>query len=272
MQVSTVPTNTSRFVYCSVDKSRYIIDDPITQTRVGCLGGGEEKYEFKMKDGTKNTLQRTLSRLDGGTRSYLLTKYNPSRIWIGSVDAENLMVDLYNRDIISEDEFIHYRSTEDEMVCGTDRKSGDQGLVPDQPNIYQAFRALGQEKWQKAQHLEGEERDKMLKRSEMFTRLAGILKSVYGEVQGIVTNQMMCESFHRSLEQINSPYFSDEKNQETLTKFLEKVKDEVGDSLEEIASPHKSAQEKEKRFRAWEEEQFYQEMRGKIIYNGYSVF
>lgn len=267
MQVSTAPTSTSRFVYCSADKSRYIMDDPVTQTRVGCFGG-DEKYEFKMKDGTKNTLQRALSRLDGGTRSYLLTKYNPSQIWINSIDAENMMVDLYNRDIISEDEFLHYASVDDEMVCGTGRKSGDQGLVPDQPNIYQAFKALGQEKWEKAQHLEGEERDKMLKKSEMFTRLAGILKSVYGEVQGIVTNKMMCESFHRSLQEINSPYFSDEKNQETLAKFLEKVKDEVGDSLDEIASPKESEQEKLRRLRAWEEEQFYQKMRNKMIYNG----
>ncbi len=271
MQVSTAPTSTSRFVYCSTDKKNYVIDDPVTQTRVGCFGS-DEKYEFKMKDGTKNTLQRALSRLNGETRSYLLAKYNPSRIWLDGIDAQNLMVDLYNRDIISEDEFLNYKSVSDEMVCGTDRKSGDQGLVPDQPNIYQAFKALGQEKWEKAQHQEGEEREILLKKSEMFTRLAGILKSVYGEVQGIVTNQMMCESFHRSLEQINSPYFSDEKNQETLTKFLEKVKDEVGDSLEEIASPHESAQEKKKRFRAWEEEQFYQEMRSKIIHNGYSVF
>lgn len=264
MQVSTRPTSTGRFVYCSTDKKGYIIDDPVTQTRTVCLSG-DENYEFKMKDGTKNTLQRALSRLDGGTRSYLLTKYNPSRIWISSIDAQNMMVDLYNRDIISEDEFIHYSDVNDEMVCGTGMKSGNQGLVPDQPNIYQAFQALGQEKWEKAQHREGEEREILLKKSEMFTRLAGILKSVYGEVQGIVTNKMMCESFHRSLQEINSPYFSDKKNQETLVKFLKKAKKEMDDSLEEIASPKESEQEKLRRLRAWKEEQIYREMRNKVV-------
>ncbi len=265
MQVSTAPTSTSRFVYCSTDKKSYVIDDPVTQTRVGCFGS-DEKYEFKMKDGTKNTLQRALSRLNGETRSYLLAKYNPSRIWLDGIDAQNLMVDLYNRDIISEDEFLNYKSVSDEMVCGTDRKSGDQGLVPDQPNIYQAFKALGQEKWEKAQHREGEEREILLKKSEMFTRLAGILKSVYGEVQGIVTNQMMCESFERSLEQINSPYFSDEKNQELMTKFLERAKDEMNDSLDKIVSPEESEEEKLRRLRAWEEERIYQEIRNKVVY------
>jgi len=73
MQVSTAPTSTSRFVYCSTDKKNYVIDDPVTQTRVGCFGS-DEKYEFKMKDGTKNTLQMALSRLNGETRSYLLAR------------------------------------------------------------------------------------------------------------------------------------------------------------------------------------------------------
>lgn len=260
MRISLAPTSTSKFVYCSADKSRYIYDDPISQCRVGCLAGGEEKYEFRMKDGTKNTLQRALSRSNGASRSYLRSKYDSSRIWLESIDAEDLMADLYNMDIISEDEFIHYRSTTEEMVCG-DGMIGDMGRVPDQPNIYQAFKSLGQEKWEKAQHLEGEERDIVLKRSEMFTRLADILKSIYGEVQGIVTNEMMCKSFERSLQEIDAPYFSDEKNQEVLTVFLEKTKDDVADALDEMASPRESAQERYERLHAWEKEQFYQRMR-----------
>ncbi|MCI8814381.1 MAG: hypothetical protein HFH61_03815 [Lachnospiraceae bacterium] len=264
MQVSTAPTSSSKFLYFGTDKKSYIIDDVKTEVRVSCLPG-EGKYEFKMKDGTKNTLSRALSRLDGKTRSYLYMKYNPSRIWLDSMDARNLMTDLYNRDIISEDEFLSYNCVEDEMICLNGMKSGDQGLAPDQPNIYQAFKALGKEKWEKAQYREGEEREKLLKKSEMFTRLAGILENVYGEVQGIVTNEMMCESFQRSIQQINSPYFSDEKNQELLAKFLEKAKDEIDDSMDEIVSPKESEEEKLRRMRAWEKERFYQETREKIL-------
>ena len=103
MSMSLTPASSRHLVYCSSDKKSYIIDDYETQTRFG-MKGSKGKYDFVMKDGTKNTLQRAVRRLNPANKFYFSSRFNLSEISLESAQAENLMVELYNRDIISEDE------------------------------------------------------------------------------------------------------------------------------------------------------------------------
>ena len=63
-----------------------------------------------------------------------------------SAQAENLMVELYNRDIISEDEMNEYTFVDDGLVPLPKNYNGHMGMAEDEPNIYQAFKQLAAEK------------------------------------------------------------------------------------------------------------------------------
>lgn len=259
MNIVLTPTASSHFLYCSSDKKTYIYDDLETQTRTG-VRGSEERYDFIMKDGTKNTLQRALSRLNPTNKSYLCAKYNLSNISLESAQAENLMADLFNGDIISEDEMNMYTLTNDEPILIT--KTGNMGRVPDEPNIYQVFKQLAKEKQEKAHHLQGEQKEKVLKKAEMYSRLAGILKDIFGEIEGMV--RCGDYNYHTRLEDLNSPYASDEKNGELIKSFLNKTEDEINDSLDKMVTPRESAEERRRRLELWEKEHLYLEIKNNI--------
>lgn len=258
MSMSLTPTSASRLIYCSSDKKSYIIDDYEKQTRK-VMKGSIPQYDFTMKDGTKNTLQRALRRLNPANTFYFSSHFNLSEISLESAQAENLMVELYNRDIISEDEMNGYMlGGNEELVSPKENYIGHRGRVPDQPNIYQAFKQLATEKEEKAKHLQGKEKEIMSKKAEMYSRLAGILKSIFGEVQGMVSSTA---EYQKRLEDLNPPGLADEKNAGLLKSFMDKARSEINDSLDKMVTPRESVEEKRRRLELWEKGRLLQEIR-----------
>ncbi len=258
MSMSLTSASSRHLVYCSSDKKSYVIDDYEKQARFA-MKGSKGKYDFVMKDGTKNTLQRALRRLNPANKFYFSSRFNLSEISLESAQAENLMVELYNRDIISEDEMNEYTFVDDGLVPLPKNHNGHMGMAEDEPNIYQAFKKLAAEKEEKAKHLQGEEKEVMSKKAEMYSRLAGILKSIFGEVQGTVSG---VAEYHKRLEELNPPGLADGKSAGVVKNFLDKARDEINDSLDKMVTPSESAEEKRRRLEIWERERLFQEIRG----------
>ena len=258
MSMSLTSASSRHLVYCSSDKKSYVIDDYEKQARFA-MKGSKGKYDFVMKDGTKNTLQRALRRLNPANKFYFSSRFNLSEISLESAQAENLMVELYNRDIISEDEMNEYTFVDDGLVPLPKNHNGHMGMAEDEPNIYQAFKQLAAEKEEKAKHLKGEEKEVMSKKAEMYSRLAGILKSIFGEVQGTVSG---VAEYHKRLEELNPPGLADGKSPGVVKNFLDKARDEINDSLDKMVTPSESAEEKRRRLKIWERERLFQEIRG----------
>lgn len=263
MNISSASASSSHIVFCSSDKSTCIVDNYETQTRL-CWRSSRGKYDFIMKDGTKNTLQRALHRLNPETKLYFTSRFNLSEIPLDSTLGTNLMAELYNRDIISEDEMVEYTCVNDGLVPVPG--VGDMGRVKDEPNIYQTFKQMAVEKKEKALHLQGDEKEAMSKRAEMYSRLAGILKGIFGEVQSIVYNG---EDYSKRLEDLNPPGIAAERNGELMKNVLAHSKSNINKALDEMVTPHETAEEKKRRLELWKKEHLDQELKNRL--HGHSI-